>query len=214
LVFLFLATDIFLQKATFIYLHNLMSKFLIVGLGNVGNEYANTRHNIGFDVVFAFAKKHGGTFKEARLAYMAEVKFKGKPFICICPTTFMNLSGKAFKYWMDKEKILPENTLTIVDDIALPLDKLRLRSSGSAGGHNGLRDIEAVLGHDKYPRLRFGIGNDYPKGMQADFVLGKWNAAETPVVQLKIQKCVDIIEKFATTAIEQVMTEVKKLTIK
>ncbi len=191
-----------------------MSKFLIVGLGNIGNEYANTRHNIGFDVVYAFAQKHGGSFKEARLAYMAEAKFKGKPFICICPTTYMNLSGKAFKYWMDKEKILPENTLTIVDDIALPLDKLRLRPSGSAGGHNGLRDIEATLGHDKYPRLRFGIGNDYPKGMQADFVLGKWNAAEAPVVQLKIQKCVDIIEKFATAGIEQAMNEVNKLTIK
>jgi PTH1 family peptidyl-tRNA hydrolase len=191
-----------------------MSKFLIVGLGNIGNEYANTRHNIGFDVLFAFVQKHGGSFKEGRLAYVAEVKFKGKPFICICPTTYMNLSGKAFKYWMDKEKILPENTLTIVDDIALPLDKLRLRSSGSAGGHNGLRDIEATLGTDKYPRLRFGIGSDYPKGMQADFVLGKWNAAELPVVQLKIQKCVDIIEKFATTGIEQTMSEVNKLTIK
>lgn len=191
-----------------------MSKFLIAGLGNIGNEYANTRHNIGFDVVYAFVQKHGGSFKEGRLAYVAEVKFRGKPFICICPTTYMNLSGKAFKYWLDKEKIPLENTLTIVDDIALPLDKLRLRPAGSAGGHNGLRDIEATLGHDKYPRLRFGVGNDYPKGMQADFVLGKWNAAETPVVQLKIQKCVDIIEKFALTGIEQTMSEVNKLSIK
>lgn len=191
-----------------------MSKFLIVGLGNVGNEYANTRHNIGFDVVFAFGQKHGGTFKEGRLAQVAEVKFKGKPFVCICPTTFMNLSGKAFKYWLDKEKVPLENTLTIVDDIALPLDKVRLRASGSAGGHNGLRDIEATLGHDKYPRLRFGVGNDYPKGMQADFVLSKWNATELPVVQLKIQKCVDIIEKFAITGIEQTMTEANKIAIK
>ena len=191
-----------------------MSKFLIVGLGNIGNEYANTRHNIGFDVVFAFVQKHGGSFKEGRLAYVAEVKFKGKPFICICPTTYMNLSGKAFKYWMDKEKIPPENTLTIVDDVALPLDKLRLRASGSAGGHNGLRDIEATLGNDTYPRLRFGIGSNYPKGMQADFVLGKWNASETPVVQLKVQKCVDIIEKFAIIGIEQTMTEANKLTFK
>jgi peptidyl-tRNA hydrolase, PTH1 family len=191
-----------------------MSKFLIVGLGNIGNEYANTRHNIGFDVVFAFVQKHGGSFKEARLAYIAEVKFKGKPFVCICPTTYMNLSGKAFKYWMDKEKIPVENTLTILDDIALPLDKLRLRSSGSAGGHNGLRDIEATLGHNNYPRLRFGVGNNYPKGMQAEFVLGKWNASELPVVQLKIQKSVDVIEKFATTGIEQTMTEVNKLAIK
>lgn len=191
-----------------------MSKFLIIGLGNIGNDYANTRHNIGFDVVNAFVQKHGGAFKEGRLAYVAEVKFRGKPFICICPTTYMNLSGKAFKYWQDKENVPVENTLTIVDDIALPLDKLRLRGSGSAGGHNGLRDIEATLGNDKYPRLRFGIGNNYPKGMQADFVLGKWNSAEIPVVQLKIQKCVDIIEKFAIAGLEQTMNEVNKLTIK
>lgn len=190
-----------------------MSKFLIAGLGNIGNEYANTRHNIGFDVVFAFAQKHGGSFNEGRLAFVSEIKFRGKPFICICPTTYMNLSGKAFKYWIEKEKIPLENTLTIVDDIALPLDKLRLRPSGSAGGHNGLRDIEATIGTDKYPRLRFGVGNNYPKGMQAEFVLGKWNATEVPVVQLKIQKCVDIIEKFATIGIEQTMSEVNKLSI-
>jgi len=136
-----------------------MNKFLIVGLGNIGNEYANTRHNIGFDVVHAFATKHGGTFEVDRLAYRAEVKWKGKTFVCICPTTFMNLSGKAVKYWLDKEKIPIENSLTILDDLALPLDKLRLRSTGSSAGHNGLRDIEAVLGTVAYPRLRFGIGN-------------------------------------------------------
>lgn len=191
-----------------------MAKFLIAGLGNIGNEYANTRHNIGFDVVFAFVNKHGGSFKQDRHAYVAEVKFKGKIFVCICPTTYMNLSGKAFKYWIEKEKIPVENSLTIVDDIALPLDKLRLRPSGSAGGHNGLRDIENVLGHSNYPRLRFGIGNQYPKGMQADFVLGKWQSEEIPVVQLKIQKCVDTIEKFASAGIEQTMTEVNKLSIK
>ena len=152
-----------------------MSKYLIVGLGNPGDEYAHTRHNIGYDVVHAFAIKHGGMFKVDRLAYMAEVKWKGKTFICICPTTYMNLSGRAFKYWMDKEKLAIENTLTIVDDLALPLDKLRLRGSGSPAGHNGLKDIEAILGTDAYPKLRFGIGNQYPKGMQAEFVLGKWS---------------------------------------
>ncbi|MFT3680401.1 MAG: aminoacyl-tRNA hydrolase [Ferruginibacter sp.] len=191
-----------------------MSKYLIVGLGNIGNEYANTRHNIGFDVVNAFVLKHGGAFRNDRLAYVAEVKWKGKPFVCICPTTYMNLSGKAFKYWMDKEKIPLENTLTILDDLSLPLDKLRLRAAGSAGGHNGLKDIESTLGTDKYARLRFGIGNNYPKGMQADFVLGKWLAAEIPAVQLKIEKCVDIISWFATMGIEQTMTEVNRLSIK
>ncbi len=191
-----------------------MSKFLIAGLGNIGTEFANTRHNIGLDVVFAFVQKHGGSFRTDRLAHVAEVKYRGKIFVCICPTTFMNLSGKAFKYWLDKEKIPVQNTLTIVDDLSLPLDKLRLRPAGSAGGHNGLRDIEAVLGTNAYPRLRFGIGNNYPKGMQADFVLGKWQPQEIPLVQLKIKNCVDIIEKFAMAGIEQTMNEVNKLTIK
>ena len=132
-----------------------MSKFLIVGLGNIGSEYANTRHNIGFDVVNAFVLKHGGQFKVDRLAYMAEVKFKGKQLICICPTTYMNLSGRAFKYWVDKTKVPLENTLTIVDDIALPLDKVRIRPGGSDAGHNGLKDIQNILGTDMYPKLRF-----------------------------------------------------------
>src|SRR6185436_17189555 len=169
-------------------------KFLIVGLGNAGNEYTHTRHNIGFDVVNAFVQNHAGKFSTARLAYMAEVKWKGKIFICICPTTFMNLSGRAFKYWMDKEKVPLERTLTIVDDLALPLDKLRLRGTGSDAGHNGLRDIQNILGTDAYPKLRFGIGNKFPKGMQSDFVLGKWNKEELSLVKQKIEKCVGIIE--------------------
>jgi peptidyl-tRNA hydrolase, PTH1 family len=190
-----------------------MSKFLIIGLGNIGSEYANTRHNIGFDVVHAFVKKHGGDFRVDRLAYVADVKWKGKNIVCICPTTFMNLSGKAFKYWMDKEKVPLENTLTILDDVALPLDKIRLRPSGSAGGHNGLKDIQNTLGTDAYPKLRFGVGNNYPKGMQADFVLGKWLKAEEPVVLLKIEKCTDIIESFITTGIERTMTAFNNLSI-
>jgi len=191
-----------------------MSMFLIAGLGNTGNEYAHTRHNIGHDVVQAFVQKHGGTFKLERLAYVAEVKWKGKIFVCICPTTFMNLSGRAFKYWMDKEKILLPQTLTIVDDLSLPLDKLRLRAGGSAAGHNGLKDIQETMGTDQYPKLRFGIGNNYSKGMQVDFVLGKWQEDESVVVQLKIQTCVKVIENFATIGIDKTMTEVNKLSIK
>ena len=191
-----------------------MSKFLLIGLGNVGAEYANTRHNIGFDVINAFVKKHGGTLEVGRLAYVAEVKWKSKIFICICPTTFMNLSGRAFKYWMDKEKVSVENTLTIVDDLALPLDKLRLRASGTDAGHNGLKDIQLTLGTDKYPKLRFGIGNNYPKGMQVDFVLSKWFKNELVTVQLKIDKCVEVIENFASIGIDKAMTEVNKLSIK
>ncbi len=183
-----------------------MSKFLIVGLGNIGDEYANTRHNIGFDVVFAFVQKHGGSFKVDRLAYVAEVKFKGKQFVCICPTTYMNLSGRAFKYWQEKEKVPTENTLTILDDLSLPIDKLRLRKSGTHAGHNGLRDIQNILGSDEYPKLRFGIGNIFPKGMQVEFVLGKWKNDEIPTVKYKIEKSVEIIESFATIGIDRAMT--------
>ncbi|MBK7882839.1 MAG: aminoacyl-tRNA hydrolase [Chitinophagaceae bacterium] len=191
-----------------------MSKFLIVGLGNIGNEYAHTRHNIGFDIVNAFVLKHGGMFKVDRLAYMAEVKFKGKIFVCICPTTYMNLSGRAFKYWLDKEKIPVENTLTVVDDLALPLDKIRLRAAGSDAGHNGLKDIQLILGTDKYPKLRFGIGNNFPKGMQADFVLGKWQKNEEPLVKLKIDKCVEVIENFALVGLERTMSQINNMVVK
>lgn len=191
-----------------------MSKFLLVGLGNIGAEYANTRHNIGFDVVNAFVLKHGGSFSVERLAYMAEVKFKGKKILCICPTTYMNLSGRAFKYWMDKEKIAIENTFTVVDDLALPLDKIRIRAAGTDAGHNGLKDIQNILGTDKYPKLRFGIGNNYPKGMQADFVLSKWLKAEEPLVLLKIEKCIEIIESFFAAGIEHTMSTYNNLTIK
>jgi len=185
-----------------------MSKFLIVGLGNIGSEYAHTRHNIGFDVIEAFASKHGGFFKTERLAQVAEVKYKGKILICIKPATYMNLSGRAFKYYFDKEKPALENTLTIVDDLALPLSKLRLRGSGSDAGHNGLKDIQATLGTDKYPKLRFGIGNNYPKGMQIDFVLAKWNKEELPVVHAKIEKCIETIESFVFTGLQRTMNAI------
>ena len=182
-----------------------MSKFLIIGLGNIGNEYEHTRHNIGFDVVQAFVLKHGGFFKTQRLAEVAEVKLRGKLFVCIKPTTYMNLSGRAFKYYYDKEKVELDNTLTIVDDLALPLEKLRLRGSGSHAGHNGLKDIQETLGTDKYPKLRFGIGNNYPKGLQVDFVLGKWSTEEIPVVKTKIEKCVETIENFAFVGLQRTM---------
>jgi len=183
-------------------------KFLIAGLGNAGNEYTHTRHNIGFDVVNAFVAKHGGNFSPGRLAYVAEVKWKGKIFVCICPTTYMNLSGNAVKYWMGKEKIAIENVLVITDDVSLPLNKMRLRPSGSDGGHNGLRSVEALLASRDYPRLRFGIGNGYPKGLQADFVLSKWTKEEEPLIKLKIEKAVTVIESFATKGIGLTMNDV------
>lgn len=183
-------------------------KFLIVGLGNVGDEYAHTRHNIGFDVVMAFVKKHGGSFQVDRLAYKAEVKWKGRTFVCICPTTYMNLSGRAVKYWLEKEKLQPNQMLVIVDELALPLEKLRLRPGGSAAGHNGLKSINESIGTEEYPRLRFGIGNDYPKGMQADFVLSKWRKEEEPLVAHKIEKAAEAIEQFATVGIVQTMNQI------
>jgi peptidyl-tRNA hydrolase, PTH1 family len=188
-------------------------KFLIAGLGNVGNEYAHTRHNIGFDVVMAFASKHGVQFKTDRLAYTAEVRWKGRIFICICPTTFMNLSGRAVKYWMDKEKIDPQALLVVLDDIAIPLNKIRLRPSGSDAGHNGLKSIQEALGTSDYPKLRFGIGNNFPKGMQSNFVLSKWLKDEEPVVQKKIDLCVEVIETFATAGINTAMNNFNNVEI-
>lgn len=187
-----------------------MSKYLIAGLGNPGAEYAHTRHNIGFDVVDAFVEKHGAYFSSGRLAEVAEVRWKGKMFTCIKPTTYMNLSGRSFRYWMDKEKLSPAQTLTIVDDLALPLSKLRLRAGGSPGGHNGLTDIQQALGTDKYPKLRFGIGNSFAKGMQVDFVLGKWFPEELEVVQRKIVFCVEAIENVAVMGLERTMNIVNQ----
>lgn len=188
-------------------------KFLIVGLGNVGNEYAHTRHNIGFDVVMAFVMKHGSKFSSARYAYVAKLKLKGKSFTCICPTTYMNLSGDAVKYWVDKEKIEIQNIMVVLDDIALPLNKIRIRPGGSDAGHNGLKSIQNALGTTEYPKLRFGIGNNYPKGMQSAFVLGKWQKEEEPLVKKKIDLSVEAIETFALAGISTAMNQYNNLEI-
>ena len=191
-----------------------MEKFLIVGLGNIGAEYANTRHNIGFDVADAFVKKNNGNWRIERLAEVAELKLKGRQLIVIKPSTYMNLSGRAFRYWMDKEKVELANTLTIVDELALPLEKIRLRPSGSDAGHNGLKDIQMILGTDAYPKLRFGIGNEFPKGTQVEYVLGKWKPEELPVVQQKIDTCSEVIEQFVLQGIHATMTHYNKMTFK
>ena len=190
-----------------------MAKFLIVGLGNIGSEYAGTRHNIGFDVVDAFVEKHVGNFIAERLADIAEIKWKGKIVICIKPSTYVNLSGKAVKYWMDKEKIDLKNMVVVVDEIALPLTKLRLRPAGSDAGHNGLKSIQDALGTNAYPKLRFGIGNDFTKGRQVEYVLGKWKEPELQLVNLKIEKSVEIIESFIGAGIERTMNQYNKLEI-
>lgn len=188
-----------------------MNKFLIAGLGNPGAEYNHTRHNIGFDVVDAFVARHQGAFRSDRLADVAEIKIKGKTFLCLKPTTFMNLSGKALKYWKDKEKIGLDNIMVIIDELAIPIEKLRLRPSGSAGGHNGLKSIEESLQSDEYARLRFGIGNQYQKGKQVDYVLGRWDEKEVPIVKAKIAKCTDIIQTYALAGLSIAMNECNNL---
>lgn len=188
-------------------------KFLIVGLGNIGAEYEHTRHNIGFDVVRAFAEKHKAVFNSDRLASVARFKLKGKMIICILPTTFMNLSGKAVKYWMDKEKISIENILVIMDDLALPLEKIRLKPGGSDAGHNGLKSIHEMLLTIEYPRLRFGIGNNYPKGKQVDYVLGLWTETEYPQIKRKIEASTEMIESFILNGISKTMNNANKIEI-
>ena len=186
-------------------------KYLIVGLGNIGMEYVETRHNIGFDVVDVFFFWHKVNFRSDRLADVAEVKWKGRTLLLIKPTTYMNLSGKAMKYWMDKEKIAIENTLTIVDDLAFPLEVLKLRASGSDAGHNGLKSIQECIGTNGYPRLRFGIGNNFSRGKQVDFVLGRWSDAEIPMVNKKVAACCEIIENFCTIGIERTMNSCNQM---
>ncbi len=188
-----------------------MSNYLIVGLGNPGPDYAGTRHNIGFDVLDQFVAGHGARFETARLAEMARLRIKGRGIVCIKPSTFMNLSGKAVKYWMDKESIALTNLLVVVDELSIPLSKLRLKLQGSDGGHNGLKHIEEILATRSYARLRFGIGNDYPKGGQVDFVLGRWTEQEKPIVRQKVEKCAEVIERFIFAGAERTMTEVNNL---
>ncbi|MFI5156681.1 MAG: aminoacyl-tRNA hydrolase [Chitinophagales bacterium] len=190
-----------------------MSRYLIAGLGNMDTVYAGTRHNIGFNVVDALVQKHGGKFKIERLAGVSEISYKGKQLVCIKPTTYMNLSGHAVRYWKDKKNVPLENILVIVDELALPLSKLRLRPGGSDAGHNGLKSVHEYLETADYPRLRFGIGNNFPKGRQVDYVLGKWKEEEIPLVKLKIDKAVELIESFASMGIEHAMNQYNKLEI-
>ncbi|MFH1004460.1 MAG: aminoacyl-tRNA hydrolase [Bacteroidota bacterium] len=183
-----------------------MQKFLIVGLGNLGEEYNNTRHNIGFKIVNSFANSLSAEFSSSRLAFTAEGKIKNKIFILIKPTTFMNLSGKAVNYYLQKEKISLKNLLVLTDDIALPLGMLRLRSKGSDGGHNGLKNINEILCSENYARLRFGIGNKYHQGGQVNFVLGKWNDEELKIIEPKIALATEAIKNFAFIGVEKTMS--------
>lgn len=187
-----------------------MKKFLIVGLGNPGAEYEFTRHNIGFLTLDAFAKASNVVFTPGRYALTAEAKIKGRSFRLIKPTTYMNLSGKAVRHWMLEENIPLENILVIVDDLALPFGSIRLRGKGSDAGHNGLKDIQAKLGRNDYPRLRFGIGDNFAKGRQVDYVLGNWSSEEEKDLPLLIDHCVKAIESFALAGLTLTMTQFNK----
>jgi len=184
--------------------------YLIVGLGNIGPEYADTRHNIGFMILDEMAKQENVKFHNMRLAYYAEMPYKGRTLFLIKPTTYMNLSGKALNYWMKELRIPVENVLVLVDDLALPLGTLRLKPKGSAAGHNGLKHIELTLGHNNYARLRFGISDNYPKGRQVDYVLSGFDDDEQPELPALIDRSIEMIKSFATIGTELTMTRYNK----
>lgn len=185
-------------------------KYLIVGLGNIGPEYHNTRHNIGFQVLDAFAEASNLVFEPNRYGDMCKLRFKGRTFILVKPSTYVNLSGKTVNYWMQKENIAISNVLIVLDDLALDFGSLRLRPKGGDAGHNGLKHIQQTLGHTNYARLRFGIGNDFSKGQQVDFVLGKWSAEESEALVDKIKTAGQIIKSFGTVGLQQTMNQFNK----
>nr|WP_319999479.1 aminoacyl-tRNA hydrolase [uncultured Draconibacterium sp.] len=180
-------------------------KYLIAGLGNIGPEYKNTRHNIGFQILDALAEASNISFSDNRYGFVAEYKFKGRTFILLKPTTYMNLSGRAVNYWLQKEKIDIKNMLVLVDDLALPFGTLRVRAKGGAGGHNGLENINQVLGRNDYARLRFGIGDDFHKGHQVNYVLGEWSKEEQKELPFKIDDSIEIIKSFGTIGVDRTM---------
>ncbi|WP_405564202.1 aminoacyl-tRNA hydrolase [Polaribacter sp. Asnod6-C07] len=182
-----------------------MKKFLIVGLGNIGDKYTNTRHNIGFKIVDEVAEEHNVTFETEKLGDVATFRFKGRTFILLKPSTYMNLSGKALKYWMQKEKIEIDNILVVTDDLNIDFGTIRIKAKGSDGGHNGLKDIQEKLGTNKYPRFRFGVGANYSKGRQVDFVLGEWDKEETSQLIERLPTSAKVITSFGTAGLANTM---------
>jgi PTH1 family peptidyl-tRNA hydrolase len=183
----------------------LMKKFLIVGLGNIGDKYTNTRHNIGFKILDEVADEYNVTFETEKLGDVATFRFKGRIFVLLKPSTFMNLSGKAVKYWMDKENIAIDNLLVVTDDLNIDFGTIRIKAKGSDGGHNGLKDIQEKLGTNTYPRFRFGVGSDYSKGRQVDYVLGEWNKEETSLLIERLPMSAKIITSFGTAGLANTM---------
>ncbi len=182
-------------------------KYLIAGLGNIGSEYQNTRHNIGFTILDALAKASNVFFSENRYGATCEIKLKGRTLILLKPSTFMNLSGNALRFWMQKEKIEIDNVLVIVDDIALPFGTLRLKPKGSDAGHNGLKNIQEILGHDNYARLRFGVGSDFQRGRQIEYVLGQWTDEQAAKIPERAECCIEIVKSFCLAGMQLTMTQ-------
>lgn len=180
-------------------------KYLVAGLGNIGPEYKNTRHNIGFQILDALAGASNISFNDKRYGFVSEYKYKARTFVLLKPTTYMNLSGRAVNFWLQKENIPIENLLVLVDDLALPFGTIRLRAKGGAGGHNGLENINQVLGRNDYARLRFGIGDNFHKGFQVDYVLNEWDRGEQKELPEKIENCIEIINSFGTIGTERTM---------
>ncbi|RZJ33049.1 MAG: aminoacyl-tRNA hydrolase [Flavobacterium sp.] len=183
-----------------------MKKFLIAGLGNIGAEYVNTRHNIGFKVLDFLAAKESLCFESVKLGAMAEYKFKGRTFFLLKPNTYMNLSGKALKYWIDKENIPLENVLVVTDDLNLAFGTIRIKPKGSDGGHNGLKSIQQVLNTSAYPRFRFGISDDFKKGHQVNYVLGEWDEQEKAKLPERLELAAEIIRSFGTAGLDHTMS--------
>jgi PTH1 family peptidyl-tRNA hydrolase len=182
-----------------------MKKFLIVGLGNIGSEYANTRHNIGFKVLDYIANQEGISFQTQKLGDVAELKIKGRTLLLLKPNTYMNLSGKAVKYWLEKEKIEKENLLVITDDLNLAFGTIRIKTKGTDGGHNGLKNIQLLLNSTEYPRFRFGISDAFKKGKQVDYVLGEWDATEKEQLKERLALSAEIIKSFALAGLNTTM---------
>ncbi|GGX12711.1 aminoacyl-tRNA hydrolase [Aquimarina muelleri] len=196
---------LFLKQKTKETQEDLMKKFLVAGLGNIGPKYQNTRHNIGFKILDYLAKEEDLSFETKKLGDAAVYKYKGRTIILLKPNTYMNLSGKAVRYWLEKEKIPVENLLVITDDINLSFGVIRLKPKGSAGGHNGLKDIEAQLQTSQYSRFRFGVGDEFGKGRQVDYVLGEWTKEEESAMIERLPKGISLIQSFATAGITNTM---------
>jgi PTH1 family peptidyl-tRNA hydrolase len=200
-------TTLFTSKGTEKEIIDPMKKYLIVGLGNIGAEYVNTRHNIGFKIVDRLAQQEGASFETAKLGAVAEVKVKGRTLILLKPNTYMNLSGKAIKYWLDKENIPVENLLVVTDDLNIPFGTIRIKAKGSDGGHNGLKSTQQILNTADYARFRFGISDEFKKGQQVSYVLGEWDEEEKAKLSERLDKCAEAIKSFALSGLANTMSD-------